>query len=242
MLLASSILFLSLNSAPAQTVVQQSEPQNVEVAKKKNPGDLPYAAFHKLQERLISYLPKEPRVIDFLNRVSFDGADKQASDDFAPKAWGVAIVSESVDHVVPMMRGGYFVLPDLPQAKQEKAKILFNTRTQKNFLKTAWKLRIQDNSIRYADFARSFGEVKQLQEKIRWYEIGLKDEKDSRFDSLKVCFMENDGEVLVDDRPVNATKLGRCIALVFDPNLVQSNPLIKFKGAVEIVTLAYSKE
>lgn len=242
MLLSTSFLLLSLNSAFSQATVQQNIPQNVEVSKKKNPGDLPYAAFHKLQERLISYLPPEPRVIDFLSRASFHGVDKQASDDFSPTGWGVAIVGESVDHVVPMIRGGYFVLPNLPQAKQERAKILFNTKTKKNFLKTAWKLRLQNNSISYQDFAKSFGEVKQLQEKIRWYEISFQDEKDSRFDSLKACFMGSEGEILIDDKPANTTKLGRCVSLVFDPSQVASNPLIQFKGEVEMITLANSKE
>lgn len=242
MFLIANFLLLGFNAQSLQPNDQQNIPQSVEVAKKKNIGDLPYAAFYKLQERLIAIMPNEPRTIDFTNRVSFNDIGKQERDDYSPHNWGVAIVGESVDYVVPMTRGGYFVLPDLPQARQEKAKLLFNTTTQKNFLKTAWILRHNDNTISYKDFARSFDEVKQLQEKIRWYEISFRDEKKSTFDSLKACFRESGGAILLDDTPAKTLELGRCVWLEFDQKQVNLNPAIKFVGALEIVTLANTKE
>lgn len=242
MFLIANFLLLGFNAQSLQPNDQQNIPQSVEVAKKKNLGDLPYGPFYKNQERLIAYLPNEPRIIDLSKRISFNGMGKQERDDYSPQNWGVAIVGDSVDYVVPMTRGGYFILPDLPQARQEKAKLLFNATTQKNFLKTAWVLRHHDNTISYKDFARSFVEVKQLQEKIRWYELNLKDEKNAIFDSLKACFRESGGAILLGDAPAKTLELGRCVWLEFNQKQVNLNPAIKFVGALEIVTLANTKE
>ncbi|MFC0350314.1 hypothetical protein [Undibacterium danionis] len=242
MFLIVNFTFFSFDALSISNDDQQNIPQSVEVAKKKNPGDLPYAFFYKSQGRLLEYMPVEPRTIDFSNRISFNGLGKQERDDYFPSNWGVAIVSDSVDVVVPMTRGGYFVLPDLPQARQENAKLLFNTTSQKGSLKTAWILRYRDNTLSYTDFARSFDEVKQIQEKIKWYELKFKDEKKSSFDSLKACFLEAGGDILLDDVPAKTSKLGRCVRLEFAPELVKSNPRLKFVGALEIVTLANTKE
>jgi len=243
MLLIANLLLFSLSvqsSSPINT--QENLTQSVNVVKKKNPGDLPYDGFYKLQERLIAYLPNEPRTIDFSNRVSFNDIERQARDDYSPNNWSVAIVGDSVDYVVPMIRGGYFVLPNLPEARQENAKLLFNTTTQKNFLKTAWILRHHENTISYKDFARAFDEVKQIQEKIKWYELSFKDEKNSSFDALKACFMESRGQILLDDIPAETLEQGRCISLKFDKEKLALNPKIKFVGTLEIVTLGNTKE
>lgn len=103
-------------------------------------------------------------------------------------------------------------------------------------------LRHRDNAITYKDFARSFDEIRQLQEKIRWYELNLKGEKNAVYDSLKACFLEPGGNILLDDVPAKTSKLGRCVWLEFDPEQVKSNLTIKFVGTLEIVTLANTKE
>lgn len=238
MLLITSFFLLSVHAQSTTSQADQDNvPQSVKVAKKKNPGDLPYDGFYKLQERLLAYMPSEPRTIDFSSRASFNTLEKQERDDYSPQNWGVAIVGDSVDYVVPMIRGGYFVLPDLPQARAEKAKLLFNTTTQKNFLKTAWILRHHDNTLSYADFARSFDEVKQIQEKIKWYELSFRDEKYSKFDALKACFLKTGGTILLGDAPAKTQGQGRCIVLKFDQEQTKSNPTIKFVGELEIVAL-----
>jgi hypothetical protein len=242
MFLIVNLIFFSFDALSISIDDQQSNPQSVEVAKKKNPGNLRYAVFYKNQERMIAYLPNEPRMIDFMHRPTFLDMTKQEKDDYSPQNWGVAIVGDSIDHIIPMIRGGYFVLPDLPQAKQEGAKLLFNTITQKNFLGVSWVLRHRDNAISYKDFALSFDEVRQLQEKIRWYELNLKGEKNAVYDSLKACFLEPGGNILLDDVPAKTSKLGRCVWLEFDPEQVRLNPTIRFVGALEVVTLANTKE
>lgn len=243
MLLITSFFLLSVHAQSTTSQPDQDNaPQSVKVAKKKNPGDLPYDGFYKNQVRILAYMPNEPRTIDFASRASFNALGKQERDDYSPQNWGVAIVGDSVDHVVPMIRGGYFVLPDLPQARAEKAKLLFNTTTQKNFLKTAWILRHHDNALSYADFARSFEEVKQIQAKIKWYELNLRDEKYSTFDSLKACFITSGGNILLNDVPAKTVEQGRCILLKFDQEQTKSNPTIKFVGALEIVALANAEE
>lgn len=243
MLIFTSVVLLNfLAQNTASQTDQNNAHQSVQVAKKKNPGDLPYDGFFKNQVRMLAYMPNEPRTIDFASRASFNALEKQEQDDYSPQNWGVAIVSDSVDYVVPMIRGGYFVLPDLPQARAEKAKLLFNTTTQRNFLKTAWILRHRDNAISYADFARSFDEVKQIQEKIKWYELNLRDEKKASFDSLKACFLTPGGNILLNDVPAKTVEQGRCIWLKFDQEQSKSNPTIKFVGELVIVSLANTEE
>lgn len=103
-------------------------------------------------------------------------------------------------------------------------------------------LRHTDNRLSYKDFARSFDEVKQLQDKIKWYELNLKDEKNSTFDSLKACFMESGGQILLNGMPADTLGHGRCILLKFDQEKLALNPVITFVGVLEIVTLANTKE
>ncbi len=102
-------------------------------------------------------------------------------------------------------------------------------------------LRHRDNAITYKDFALSFDEVRQLQEKIRWYELNLKGEKNAVYDSLKACFLEPGGNILLDDVPAKTSKRGRCVWHEFDPEQEKLNPTIRFVGALEVVTLANTK-
>jgi hypothetical protein len=85
--------------AVAQVSVRASLPQ-VEVRWKKNPGDCKYRDAYQLQRRVLSILPPEPRLIDFRIRVLFAGLNQVERDDFMPAKWGVAIVSDTVDHTV----------------------------------------------------------------------------------------------------------------------------------------------
>lgn len=118
MLLIENLLLLCLSAQSSLPInTQEYLTQSVKIAKTKNPGDLPYDAFYKNQVRLIAYLPAEPRIIEFMSRASFNGIAREEKDDYSPHSWGVAIVGDSVDYVVPMIRGGYFVLPNLPEAR-----------------------------------------------------------------------------------------------------------------------------
>lgn len=130
---------LSISALAAQGTVTEgtpatAEPAAIEIKSKKNPGDLPYKGFLSQQADLLSYMPPEPLAIDMRLRVSFTSMDDTERDIYLPSTWSVAIVGDTVDHPVPVTRGGYFLLPRLEQALSERATIMFNTQTRKNIL------------------------------------------------------------------------------------------------------------
>lgn len=211
----------------------------IEIKRKKNPGDVPYVHFLKLQGLLQSYLPPEPRVIDPLLRLAFVGVHGPARDEYLPETWAVAIVGETVDHSVPVRRGGYFLLPDLEQAAREKATIMFNTQTRRRYISSVWKLRVREGQVLpYAEFAKAFDEVKSVQQKISRFHLDLRDERLARFDGLKACFLETGGRIEIDSQPAEAVTEGMCQILKFDPARASAGDAsIAFIGPLDIVTL-----
>lgn len=109
-------------------VLQELPP--VKVHRKTNPGDLPYKDFLYIQNYVQSLLPERRRAIDVRLRVNFASDKGPDYDRFEPKSWAVAIVGDTTDHVVPVTRGGYFLLPELREAVHENATIMFNTPTR----------------------------------------------------------------------------------------------------------------
>lgn len=218
-------------------VIKELSP--VEISRKKNPGDLAYTFFFKAQSLLQSFLPPEPRTIDMRFRLSFAGITGAARDEYFPDTWAVAIVGDTIDHTVPISRGGYFLIPALEQALEEKATLMFNTQTRRNNLSTAWKLRIAEGQrLAYADFARAFDEVKVVQKQIPWYRIGLHEERTARFDGLKACFLEAGGRIDIDGQPAATSTEGTCQILKFDPSAANAGQAeIAFSGPLDIVTL-----
>lgn len=219
---------------------KKDEPElsTVQIAAKKNKGDVSYHAFLKLQKRLIDYLPPEPRILSYLNRLSFTELKDAERDDFEAKTWGVSIVGDTVDYVIPMRRGGYFLIPELPDAIKERATLVFNSQTRKNFVGVAWQVNFRENQMPYTDFAKALSEVKEVQGKIKWYELlNFSTEKKAVFDSMKVCFVEDKGTISLGDQAGDVLSHGRCQYLKFDQKQVGESPLIRFNGEVDIVTL-----
>ncbi|MGG7605630.1 hypothetical protein [Massilia sp. BKSP1R2A-1] len=211
----------------------------VTIHRTKNPGDLQYSYFLSGWKFLLSTLPPEPRVLDARLRLSFTELSGPARDDYLPTSWAVAIVGDTLDQAIEVERGGYFVLPELEQAVREKATIMFNARTRKEYINTAWKFRIgAGQTLSYADFAKAFDEVAGVQKRIPWYKASLHDEKVARFDSLKACFHPGEGRIEIDGRPADTIKAGSCQVLKFDPALARTGrPEIAFVGPLDIVTL-----
>ena len=135
----------------------------IEIRHKKNPGDLDYAIVYKLQERVRAYLPPEPRVIDYRGRAIFNAVNtltRTERDNFMPAGWAVAIVGKTVDYTVPTAKGGYFVLPDLPLAREEGAKLMFNTQTKERTMGVTWSVRLREgNVLPYRDYRESVGGI-----------------------------------------------------------------------------------
>lgn len=211
----------------------------ITIHRTKNPGDLQYTYFLNSWKFLQSILPAEPRVLDLRLRLSFTELLGPARDDYLPTSWAAAIVGDTLDHPIEVERGGYFVLPELEQAVREKATIMFNTRTRKEYLNVAWKFRVgEEQTLSYADFAKAFDEVVAVQKRIPWYKVSLHDEKVARFDSLKACFHPGEGRIEIDGRPADTIEAGSCQVLKFDPALARTGrPEIAFVGPLDIVTL-----
>lgn len=242
--LAAGLSWLALSTAwpSAAQELEAGAPQAlapVEIRSKKNPGDLPYKQFYNIQAFVQSLMPPEPRVIDLTLRVAFTGLGEAEQDSFLPGAWSVAIVGDTTDHTVPVERGGYFILPDLPQAADEKATIMFNAQTRKGYVGAGWKLRLAEgNTLPYTAFAQAFDEVKSVQKKIPWYRYGLRDERAARFDALKACFGSGGGGIEIDGLPVPTQTRGACKMLKFDAGRAASkSSVIAFVGKLDNVTL-----
>jgi len=211
----------------------------VTINRVRNPGDLPYAGFLQSIRHLQSYLPPEPRVLDLRLRLSFTGLGEAERDAYLPDTWAVAIVGDTFDHPVAVERGGYFLLPELPQAANEGATIMFNAQTRKDYMQVAWKFRVAPGQLlAYADFAKAFDEVAFVQKNIPLYRINLRDERLARFDGLKACFHPGGGRIEIDGQPAPTTNVGACSVLRFDPAIAKAGQArIAFVGPLDTVTL-----
>jgi hypothetical protein len=211
---------------------------SIEVRHQKNPGDLDYAIVYKLQERIRAYLPPEPRIIDYRGRAFFTSLTRIERDNFMPAGWAVAIVGKTVDYTVPIARGGYFVLPDLPLARQEGAKLMFNTLTKDRTLGVNWTVRLRDgNVLPYRDYAKALEEFEYVRNKVRWYERGLHGLRTIKYDTLRACFVGDAGAILIDGAASGALARGRCWVLKFDAAKANTDATIAFTAELESLTL-----
>ena len=211
----------------------------MEITRKKNPGDLSYRTFFDIQSFVQARLPPEPRVIDLTLRVFFTDVAGAARDAYSPDTWAVAIVGETVDQTVPVSRGGYFLLPDLKQAAEERATIMFNTLTRSRTVDTAWKLRTgAGQTLAYADFAKALDEVRFVQQQLPWYRLGLRQMRLVGHDGLRACFHDGAGRIEIDGQAAATIVEGGCQLLKFDPARARDGrSVISFVGPLHIVTL-----
>jgi hypothetical protein len=239
-------ILLALAAAAVTNTVAQTpatdSPQQlsaVEIKLKKNPGDAPYKALFSQQKDLMSYHPPGPLVIDMRFRLSFTELDAAQRDVYLPDTWAVAVVGDTVDHPVEVTRGGYFLLPDLKQAARERATVMFNTPTRKNWIDVGWLVRLKENNtLPYADFAKALEEIRHTQAKMPWYRIAFHYEKKTRFNALKACFISGDGDIVVDGQPAETTSRGPCKLLKFEPAKADSpGSIIAMAGSLANVTL-----
>mgnify|MGYP006316539159 FL=1 len=242
----SRLLFLSLPflaSAPVAAQDADTPPAAaIKVGARKNPGDLPYRFFLRGQRQLQSYLPPEPRLLDFKFRISFTELPLPAQDAYLPQSWGVSVVGDSVDETVNLSRGGYFLLPDLAQAYEEDATIMFKEQSRKKSLDVAWIVRIDAGRLRYADLGRAMNELRAVQKKISLFNISMRTEKHAKYDTLKACFLDTGGQLLIAGRPVADGTIGNCALLKFDPARFAGGDDIEFAGTLDIVTLVEGRQ
>lgn len=234
---------LALPAAPASaqdaaTPVLKPLPP-IKIHRKSNPGDLPYKNFFQLQSFLQSLMPDGPRAVDLQLRLNFDGEKGPAYDEFEPKSWAVAIVGEATDHVVPVRRGGYFVLPELRYAMRENATIMFNTPTRKGRVAVEWTLRLgETQSLSYADVASAMEQVRSVQRKIPSRLGALGELRLVKYDGVRACFLSDSGRIEVDGLPAATIDEGKCRVLKLDQATASAGAsTITFVGPLNVVTL-----
>jgi hypothetical protein len=234
-----ALALLAALDASGQETGQVAELAPVEIHRKTNPGDLPYSPFIGTQAYLQSLLPPDARMVELRQRVNFHGLNMTAQDIFLPESWAVAIVGDHVDQTVPVSRGGYFLLPDLPAAAAQGATIMFNTQTRKGYMTMIWKLRIPESqTIAYADFARALDEATAVHKKIPWYRYGLRNLRRTVPDGLRACFLEQGGRIDIGGQAASTRAHGACQVLQFDPAIAREGKAeIAFIGTLDIVML-----
>lgn len=243
---SSRLLCLTLTAfacAPAPAQEAAAAPEAVKVVARKNPGDIPYRGFLLTQRKLLSYLPPEPRKLDVMLRISFTELPGPEQDAYLPQSWAVSIVGDSIDETLPVRRGGYFLLPELPQAYEEDATIMFRERSRKSWLDVGWIVRTDDRQrLRYADFGQAMDELRALQKRISVFSLSLRTEKYGKYDTLKACFLEPGGQLLVQGKPAADAAIGNCALLRFDPARAAGKDEIEFAGPLDIVTIVEGKQ
>ncbi|MES2759425.1 MAG: hypothetical protein V4693_18790 [Pseudomonadota bacterium] len=210
----------------------------VEIRSKRNAGDMPYLSAYKVQQRLLSLLPPEPRVSDIRMRVLFTSLAETAQDDFMPATWAVAVVGATFEQVVPVSRGGYFLLPEVPIATDADATLMFNTQTKKKTLSAVWTVRAKEgNALPYRDFARAIEEYEFVRRRIGVNELALRQIREHRPNALRACFANGEGAILVDGLASGAVARGSCWLLKFDAAKGNGNAVISFTGVLAALTL-----
>lgn len=233
------LLALLLAGACAPAFAQDpAAASSVEIRSRKNAGDMPYLSAYQVQRRLLSLLPPEPRVTDVRMRVLFTSLSQAEQDDFMPATWAVAVVGTTFEQVVPVTKGGYFLLPEVPIASDEDATLMFNTQTKKKTLSAVWTVRPRDgNTLPYRDFARAIDEYEVVRRKIGVNELGMRQLRDHRPNALRACFANREGAILVDGADAGAVARGSCWLLQFDADKAGTPSLITFSGVLEALTL-----
>lgn len=228
-------LILSAGLAAGVLPVQAQEPAHtVKVEAAKKHGEVAYRAFHRGQQMMRSWQQPEPRLLDFWYRASYADMAPADVESYLPDAWGVSILSASIDQVVPMRRGGYFHLPELPQALKEDAVVLFREPNRRGRLEIAWLLRVgSGRKMSYGTLARALEEIRGVQARASVLSPRFWQFKYYRYDAVQACFLDADGAILVDGQPVVDDTVGNCKRIRIDPGRFASEAQVEFAGAFD---------
>jgi hypothetical protein len=228
---ASSVCLAQDHSSPS------AEPRII-IESKINRGDLPYRGLYKMYLRLLSFLPPAPHIIEPVTQLSFTSLPIKDEDDFLKSSWNVAIVGTDTDIDIPILRGGYFVFPAYGDKIAKDANLMFNSQTKTNFLRVAWKMRLRPHqALGFPDVKQALHEVSEVQKNIPWYSIGFRAEKYAKFDAIKACFAEDNGELRLDGEVLDTIHSARCRVYKIDPQLIDTSRELKFSPVPEIVVL-----
>lgn len=208
--------------------------------RRKQAGDLSYQTMWRMQKRVSAMLPRNARVITPVLRLTVTGVREQDRIEFLPSAWGLAIIGKTVGTVLPMRRGGYFEVPAIVQAqgRQEEAIVRFNIERQPKSFQVAWQLAVPAaGAMPYSRLAEAFAEVKLAQQEMAWWDIMVIEEKNARFDAVRVCFTHSGGQILVDGVAAGIALSPHCTLLPYEPARAASGAQLSFAGAPDTVML-----
>lgn len=209
----------------------------VEVSASSDYGELPYRYYVAAQRRLRSHLPQEA-LVDMWFRPTYPGMREVQRDAFLPPGWTIAIHSRSVDLEVPMQRGAFFRLPEIQEAWDEEASIMFR-KVNRPWLGIWWTLRVPAGQrIAYADIGRARAQIAAVQRRISLHERQWHfwKTKRNRYDGIKACFHGGSGQIRVAGTVMQDAVRGNCKVLFTDPARVASADFVEFEGPLSFVS------
>jgi hypothetical protein len=74
------------------------------------------------------------------------------------------------------------------------------------------------------------------------FRVGMRTEKYGKYDTLKACFLEPGGQLLIQGQPVTEAIIGNCALLRFDPARAAGTDEIEFAGPLDVVTIVESRQ
>lgn len=177
----STLLVLVLLGPPTVALAvaqEQPAPASVVIKTKTNAGNFAYKPFYRIYSRILGLLPPAPRMLDPVLQMSMPDLSLAEQDAYLKDGWNVAIVGDGLEIDLPTLRGGYYVFPTDEIVAAADATVMFNTRTEHNWVRLAWKVRLREaQTLGYQDFAKALAEVAAFQAKVPWYSITMREEK-----------------------------------------------------------------
>jgi hypothetical protein len=210
-------------------------PPRINVTAVHNEAELTYPGFLRSFAKLNALLPPEPRHVDLLHRIRFTRLNPVEQDGFTSPTWAISIVSRTRDIEVPIVRGGYFLLPIDRVAMQENARIIFNTHTSDGVLGLALEMRRHAGDVIHAaDLAAAFAEANQFHTEASKTPIY---HGPGNFNAIKACFKTQSGDMIVIHGGGVKSSLGMCQLYVPADGDVEANTDIAFSVEPDIVVL-----
>jgi hypothetical protein len=205
------------------------------------PTNLPNLAYgwnYKRQLRIEGGPPGQGALVNFVWRLSFDGASEAEQDAWMPQGWALALARTDFARAVPVARGGYFLLPALAPSLQD-AKLVFRDQDRRNVVGGAWAVRLREGErpwLYYGEIKEAIDAVHKMQDAIPENQADLAGLRAAHYDGLKACFLAPGGMLLVEGWREADASVGNCRVLKFDPKR-DVNERIEFVGKLDAVTV-----
>ncbi len=203
-----------------------------------NLSNLSYGWNFKRQLRMQDGLPGKSQLLDFVWRLTLDGMSEADQDAWAPRDWVLAIAGKDFARAVPVSRGGYFLLPAMAPGRDD-ASLVFRDQGKRKLVGAAWVVRLRTGALPYL----YYGEIKEAMDAVRKMQDAIPDAytelaalRSAHYDGLKICFLDADGTVYVNDTMTADATVGNCRILKYDPGR-NANQKIEIVGKVDAVTM-----